>query len=155
MLHLASLSHTVFLCSAVHNDLFPWFFCFVWRPLLFPSHPPTGIFFYLAICFTFPPSLFPLPYQSLQGLLSSLHSELDIQRYLMKIQLPHRVSQPFISSASHWCFCCVCGCHCNPHYHLLCGLVSIILLLRLSHMHWVPEVFLTWPERAVCGSSNI
>ncbi|XP_028288682.1 sickle tail protein homolog isoform X7 [Parambassis ranga] len=32
--------------------------------------------------------------QSLQGLLSSLHSELDIQRYLMKIQLPHRSRSP-------------------------------------------------------------
>ncbi|XP_067434384.1 sickle tail protein homolog isoform X18 [Thunnus thynnus] len=32
--------------------------------------------------------------QSLQGMLSSLHSELDIQRYLMKIQLPHRSRSP-------------------------------------------------------------
>ncbi|XP_069559585.1 sickle tail protein homolog isoform X4 [Brachyistius frenatus] len=32
--------------------------------------------------------------QSLQGMLSSLHSELDIQRYLMRIQLPHRSRSP-------------------------------------------------------------
>ncbi|XP_069369052.1 sickle tail protein homolog isoform X5 [Paralichthys olivaceus] len=32
--------------------------------------------------------------QSLQAMLSSLHSELDIQRYLMKIQLPHRSRSP-------------------------------------------------------------
>ncbi|XP_017261980.1 sickle tail protein homolog isoform X6 [Kryptolebias marmoratus] len=32
--------------------------------------------------------------QSLQGMLASLHSELDIQRYLMKIQLPHRSRSP-------------------------------------------------------------
>ncbi|XP_049420545.1 sickle tail protein homolog isoform X1 [Epinephelus fuscoguttatus] len=32
--------------------------------------------------------------QTLQGMLSSLHSELDIQRYLMKIQLPHRSRSP-------------------------------------------------------------
>uniref|UniRef100_A0A3Q3L732 KIAA1217 ortholog n=1 Tax=Mastacembelus armatus TaxID=205130 RepID=A0A3Q3L732_9TELE len=32
--------------------------------------------------------------QSLQGMLSSLHSELDIQGYLMKIQLPHRSRSP-------------------------------------------------------------
>ncbi|XP_037613301.1 sickle tail protein homolog isoform X16 [Sebastes umbrosus] len=32
--------------------------------------------------------------QSLQGMLSSLHSELDIQCYLMKIQLPHRSRSP-------------------------------------------------------------
>ncbi|XP_044032741.1 sickle tail protein homolog isoform X7 [Siniperca chuatsi] len=32
--------------------------------------------------------------ESLQGMLSSLHSELDIQRYLMKIQLPHRSRSP-------------------------------------------------------------
>ncbi|XP_018550837.1 sickle tail protein homolog isoform X5 [Lates calcarifer] len=32
--------------------------------------------------------------QSLQGMLLSLHSELDIQRYLMKIQLPHRSRSP-------------------------------------------------------------
>ncbi|XP_041670727.1 sickle tail protein homolog isoform X4 [Cheilinus undulatus] len=32
--------------------------------------------------------------QSLQDMLSSLHSELDIQRYLMKIQLPHRSRSP-------------------------------------------------------------
>uniref|UniRef100_A0AAQ4S400 Uncharacterized protein n=1 Tax=Gasterosteus aculeatus aculeatus TaxID=481459 RepID=A0AAQ4S400_GASAC len=32
--------------------------------------------------------------QSVQGMLSSLRSELDIQRYLMKIQLPHRSRSP-------------------------------------------------------------
>ncbi|XP_070961479.1 sickle tail protein homolog isoform X7 [Oncorhynchus clarkii lewisi] len=32
--------------------------------------------------------------QSLQGMLSSLHSELDIQRYLLKIQLPHTSRSP-------------------------------------------------------------
>ncbi|KAM6900289.1 LOW QUALITY PROTEIN: sickle tail protein homolog [Xenentodon cancila] len=32
--------------------------------------------------------------QSLQGMLASLHSELDIQKYLMKIQLPHRSRSP-------------------------------------------------------------
>ncbi|KAM4533857.1 sickle tail protein homolog isoform 4-T4 [Odontesthes bonariensis] len=32
--------------------------------------------------------------QFLQGMLASLHSELDIQRYLMKIQLPHRSRSP-------------------------------------------------------------
>ncbi|XP_013868815.1 sickle tail protein homolog isoform X4 [Austrofundulus limnaeus] len=32
--------------------------------------------------------------QSLQDMLASLHSELDIQRYLMKIQLPHRSRSP-------------------------------------------------------------
>ncbi|XP_052339161.1 sickle tail protein homolog isoform X6 [Oncorhynchus keta] len=32
--------------------------------------------------------------QSLQGMLSSLHSELDIQRYLLKIQFPHTSRSP-------------------------------------------------------------
>ncbi|XP_029698311.1 sickle tail protein homolog isoform X6 [Takifugu rubripes] len=32
--------------------------------------------------------------QSFQGMLSSLHSELDIQRYLMRIRLPHRSRSP-------------------------------------------------------------
>lgn len=67
------------------------------RPLAFLSH----LLFSLSPLFS---------RQTLQGMLSSLHSELDIQRYLMKIQLPHRVSQPFILSASHCCVCqCVCG----------------------------------------------
>ncbi|KAM9553479.1 sickle tail protein-like isoform 13-T13 [Salvelinus alpinus] len=40
--------------------------------------------------------------QSLQGMLSSLHSELDIQRYLLKIQFPHtsRSPQHGLSSSS-------------------------------------------------------
>lgn len=58
----------------------------------------------LAMCF----SLFFL-HQSLQVMLASLHSELDIQTYLMKIQLPHRVSFFSFLSASFWP-ACVCMC---------------------------------------------
>lgn len=78
-------------------------FC-VMTILFFPSHPPTGISQPFAFfCFLLLSPLFS--HQSLQGMLSSLHSELDIQRYLMKIQLPHRVSRPFILSASCHCVC--------------------------------------------------
>lgn len=60
---------------------------------------------FLAMCFFVSVfSSFP-SHQSLQGMLASLHSELDIQKYLMKILLPHRVSWPFILSASFWLVC--------------------------------------------------
>lgn len=90
-------------------------FCLMFSFLLHfhPLPPPLLAFFFsLLLCvFTCSP-LFS--HQSLQGMLSSLHSELDIQRYLMKIQLPHRVSQPFfliVSASCHyisvyvWYFC--------------------------------------------------
>lgn len=59
-------------------------------PLAFLSH----------LCFVFLSCLLLL-HQFLQGMLCSLHSELDIQRYLMKIQWHHRVSQPFLSYLHH------------------------------------------------------
>lgn len=68
-------------------------------PLAFLSH--------LLFVFSFS-HLFFL-HQSLQGMLSSLHSELDIQRYLMKIQLPHRVSQTFYLICIMPLCKCVCG----------------------------------------------
>lgn len=64
-------------------------------PFFFPPRPPRPPRHLLTICFVFS-HLFPFFHQSFQGMLSSLHSELDIQRYLMKIRLPHRVSQPFL-----------------------------------------------------------
>lgn len=67
------------------------FHCFGCRPSSIPPSPRH----LLTICFVFS-LLFPFSHQSFQGMLSSLHSELDIQRYLMKIRLPHRVSQPFL-----------------------------------------------------------
>ena len=86
--------------------------CFHGSSVLFDDH----FFFHLTLQLAFLSHLLfvfsfsPLfSHQSLQGMLSSLHSELDIQRYLMKIQLPHRVSRPFILSASCNCACvCVC-----------------------------------------------
>lgn len=67
------------------------FFFHLNLPLAFLSH---------LLCVFSPPLLF-FSRQSLQGMLSSLHSELDIQRYLMKIQLPHTVSQPLFLSYLH------------------------------------------------------
>lgn len=67
------------------------FHCFGCRASSIPPSP----WHFLTICFVFS-LLFPFSHQSFQGMLSSLHSELDIQRYLMKIQLPHRVSQLFL-----------------------------------------------------------
>ena len=81
------------------------FFFHLNLPLAFLSH---------LLCVFSPPLLF-FSHQSLQGMLSSLHSELDIQRYLMKIQLPHTVSQPFYFILSASCHCvrkCVCVCVC-------------------------------------------
>lgn len=57
------------------------------------------------------PNYLCLPFnQSFQVMLSSLHSELDIQRFLMKIQSPRRVSRrlPFICILLKWCWC-VCA----------------------------------------------
>lgn len=64
------------------------------------------MFLLLFLAMFFPPSFLSLIscHQSVQAMLASLHSELDIQRYLMKIQSPHKVSWPFILSAS-WCVC--------------------------------------------------
>ena len=69
--------------------------CFHGSSVLFYCHfcPPLAFLSHSLCVFTCSP-LFS--HQSLQGMLSSLHSELDIQRYLMKIQLPRRVSQTFL-----------------------------------------------------------
>lgn len=102
-LHLGS-PFTLFLLF-FFSGLLLTLICFHGSSVLFDDH----FFFHLTLplaplrhlLFIFPLlSFFFFSHQTLQGMLSSLHSELDIQRYLMKIQLPHRVSRPFILSAS-------------------------------------------------------
>lgn len=94
-------------------DWFPLF----WLPSFFRSSLPRHL---LTICFVFS-LLFPLLHQSFQGMLSSLHSELDIQRYLMKIQLLHTVSQPFL--------------------YLTCILACVCSFLHVLTFAWPPSFF--------------
>lgn len=118
------------LCSPFSCFSSLWFavtlICFHGSSVLFDDH----FFFHLTLPLAFLGHLLSLlsfspsfSHQSLQGMLLSLHSELDIQRYLMKIQLPHRVSRPFILSTS---------CHC------VCGYVCILTNICCATMFPAP-----------------
>lgn len=82
--------------------LLPRVICFHGTSVLFDGHFFLSCWHFLSVCLSCSPAISPSPlphHQSFQVMLSSLHSELDIQSFLMKIQSSHRVSHfpPFFT----------------------------------------------------------
>lgn len=99
-----------------------------WLQAFFHSSLPLAPLNHLLCVF---PS-FPFSHQSFQGMLSSLHSELDIQRYLMKIRLPHRVSQPFLYLICIILICVWSHLHALRQLRVRCTLFTLSDLTRVS-----------------------
>lgn len=103
-------------------------------------HLKLPLAFFSHVVFVFSPFIpFPFCHQSLQAMIASLHSELDIQRYLMKIQSPYEVSLPFILSAT--CWVCVslgvCGCVLTPtSIYCMTVFPTFVLLSFAARMNW-------------------
>lgn len=95
----------------------PTFFLFIFSTFLF------SIFFF---SLSFSPDT-----QALQCMLISLQAELDIQRYLMKIESSQRVSTlPFLFSASS-------RTHLLPFYSAMCGIL-IGVSRQTEHLYFSP-----------------
>lgn len=113
----------------------------VWSTHFFSLHIfNLSLFYFFFFFLSFSPDT-----QALQCMLISLQAELDIQRYLMKIESSQRVSTlPFLFSASS-------RTHLLPFYSAMCGIL-IGVSRQTEHLYFSPVCPETWfkPLKAKC-----